>query len=258
MKPDDDTVDVKDIQKLRDIILGEEKDRLHKLDLRVSDIESRTSDVAEVLSPAMGRLVGDPTSRSGIEKPVVDIIRGAIKRDTESFADALFPVLGPAIRRSIADALSGLVQRINAALEHSFTVKGLKWRIQAARTGEPFAQIVLRNTMLYAIQEGFLIQRGSGLILASAHRDELLALDDDAVAAMLTAIQSFIQDSFGLPNDDPLRSAELGANPLGYQWANCSPSLCYQWHTTTLSARRTYASIGIDSRPFWEALERKP
>ena len=205
-----DSQPVDDLQRLQDLILGAEKDRLHKLDLRVSDIESRTSDVAEVLPAAMNRLVGDPASKPEFEKPVVDSIRGAIKRDTESFAEALFPVLGPAIRRAIADALKGLVQRINAALEHSFSIKGLKWRLEGARTGVPFAQIVLLHTMLYTVQETFLIQRDSGLILSSVHRDDLLALDEDAVAAMLTAIQSFIQDSFGIEGDEPLRSAEIG------------------------------------------------
>lgn len=195
---------------LRDIILGEEKDRLHRLDWRVSDLESRTSDIAEVLPAAMSRLAGDPASQPDFEKPVVSTIRNAIKRDTHSFAEALFPVLGPAIRRAVADALKGLVQRINVALENSFTVKGLRWRVEAARSGVPFAQIVLRHTMVYAIQEAFLIQRGTGLVLASVHRDETLALDEDAVAAMLTAIQSFIQDSFGSGMDEPLRSAELG------------------------------------------------
>jgi len=205
---------VDDMQLLRDIVLGEEKDRLHKLDQRVSDLELRTRDVAEVLPEAMNRLVADPASLPEIEKPVVTTIRGAIKRDTQSFADALFPVLGPAIRRAVADALKGMVQRINVALENSLTIKGLKWRLEAVRTGVPFAQIVLRHTMLYAVQEAFLIQRGSGLILASVHRDELLALDEDAVAAMLTAIQAFIQDSFGLSSDEPLRSAELGDRTL--------------------------------------------
>lgn len=198
------------MQRLRDLVMGEEKQRLHKLDRRISDLEARTADVAEVLPAAMSRVAQDPVSRPDFERPVVNTIRSAIKRDSHSFAEALFPVLGPAIRRAVADALKGLVQRINVALENSFTVKGLKWRLEAARTGEPFAQIVLRHTMLYAVQEAFLIQRGSGLVLASVHRDETLALDEDAVAAMLTAIQSFIQDSFGETADEPLRSAELG------------------------------------------------
>ncbi|MBT8062945.1 MAG: hypothetical protein KJO85_09690 [Gammaproteobacteria bacterium] len=198
------------MQRLRDLVMGEEKQRLHKLDRRVTDLEARTADVAEVLPAAMSRLAQDPVNRPDFERPVVNTIRSAIKRDSHSFAEALFPVLGPAIRRAVADALKGLVQRINVALENSFTIKGLKWRLEAARSGEPFAQIVLRHTMLYAVQEAFLIQRGSGLVLASVHRDETLALDEDAVAAMLTAIQSFIQDSFGETADEPLRSAELG------------------------------------------------
>ena len=212
---------VDDMQRLRDIVLGPEKERLRNLDHRVSDLESRTADVAEVLPAAMERLVGDAASLPAIERPVVKTIHGAIERDTETFAEALFPVLGPAIRRAVADALKGLVQRINVALENSFTIKGLKWRLESARTGVPFAQIVLRHTMLYAIQEAFLIQRDSGLILASVRRDEQLALEEDAVAAMLTAIQSFIQDSFGLSEDEPLRSAELGDRTL---WVINGPS----------------------------------
>ncbi|MDX1461020.1 MAG: hypothetical protein R3348_08185, partial [Xanthomonadales bacterium] len=187
---------VEDMERLRELILGEEQRILSRLDRRVTDLEARTADVAEVLPAAMARVADDPVNRPDFERPVVDTIRSAIKRDSYSFAEALFPVLGPAIRRAVADALSGLVQRINVALENSFTVRGLRWRVESARTGVPFAQIVLRHTMKYAIQEAFLIQRGSGLVLASVHRDESLALDEDAVAAMLTAIQSFIQDSF--------------------------------------------------------------
>jgi hypothetical protein len=209
-----DGTSVEDMERLQDLILGEEKDRLHKLDHRISDLESRTSDIAEVLPAAMSRVAADPASRPDFERPVVNTIRSAIKRDADSFAEALFPVLGPAIRRAVADALRSMVQRINVALENSFTIKGLRWRIESARTGVPFAQIVLRHTMLYAVQEAFLIQRGSGLVLAKVQRDETLTLDEDAVASMLTAIQSFIQDSFGESGDEPLRSAELGNRTL--------------------------------------------
>ena len=110
---------VDELERLQDLILGKEKDRLHKLDRRVSDLELRTADVAEVLPGALSRLVDDPVSKPDIEQPIVNTIRGAIKRDAHSFAEALFPVLGPAIRRAVADALKSLVQRINVALENS-------------------------------------------------------------------------------------------------------------------------------------------
>ena len=213
--PDDD------LGRLRRLLLGDEAGRLDRLDRRVSDPGARTEDVAEVLPGAMNRAIDDPVSRPQLERPIVDTIRSAIKRDTESFAEALFPVLGPAIRRAVADALKSLVQRINAALEHSFTVKGLRWRLEAARSGVPFAQVVLRETMLYAVQEVFLMQPRSGLVLASARRADTLALDQDAFSAMLTAIQGFIQDSFGMAADERLRSAELGDRTL---WTISGPS----------------------------------
>ena len=196
------------------LILGEEIGDLQSLRRRISNPESRTDDVAEVLPGAMNRVVDDPIARPEIERPIVHTIRGAIKHDAESFAEALFPVLGPAIRRAVADSLKSLVQRINVALENSFTIKGLRWRIEAARSGVPFGQIVLRETMLFAVQEVFLIQPESGLVLAKVRRDETLVLDEDAFSAMLTAIQAFIQDSLGMSTSEKLRSAELGDRSL--------------------------------------------
>ena len=203
-----------DLEQLQKLLLGEDLSRLNQLDQRVSDFESRVSDVAEVLPKVFERVAGDPILEAEIEKPMLQMIRSSIKRDTHIFAELLFPVIGPAIRRAVADALKSLVQRINVAMEHSFSIKGLRWRLEAARTGVPFGQVVLGHTMRYAVQETFLITRDTGLVLAHAHRDENLVLDEDAVAAMLTAIQSFIQDSLGMSADDPLRSAELGDRTL--------------------------------------------
>ncbi|MGB5487086.1 MAG: hypothetical protein WBN06_06835 [Lysobacterales bacterium] len=203
-----------DLERLQKLLLGEDRSRLNLLDKRVSDFESRTADVAEVLPDAFKRISNDPVLEAELEKPMLRTIRASIKRDAPAFAEYLYPVMGPAIRRAVADALKSLVQRINAAMEHSFSIKGLRWRLEAARTGVPFAQIVLSHTMRFAVQEAFLIARDTGIVLAHAHRDENLVLDEDAVAAMLSAIQSFIQDSLGMSPDDPLRSAELGDRTL--------------------------------------------
>jgi OOP family OmpA-OmpF porin len=205
---------VDDLERLRALILGEDKGRMDSLYERVTEPESRTSDVAEVLPGAMNRVIRDPLAAPQMERPIVDTIKSAIKHDTESFAEALFPVLGPAIRRAVADALRSLVQRINSAMEHSFTVKGLRWRMEAAKSGVPFGQVVLRHTMVYAVQEVFLIRADSGLIIASARREDTLLLDKDAFSAMITAIQAFVSDSFGASNGEPLRSAELGDRTL--------------------------------------------
>ena len=200
-----------DLERLQKLLLGDDHSRrLNLLDKRVSEFESRAADVAEVLPDAFERISKDPVLEEELEKPIIRSLRSAIKRDAHAVAEYLFPVMGPAIRRAVADALKSLVQRINAAMENSFSIKGLRWRLEAARNGVPFAQVILSHTMRFAVQEAFLIARDTGLVLAHAHRDENLVLDEDAVAAMLSAIQSFIQDSLGMGSDDPLRSAELG------------------------------------------------
>lgn len=211
-RPEDRRKD--DLERLQELLLDDDRNRLNKLDDRISGFENRVADVAEVLPTAFQRIAGDPVLEAEIEKPILNTIRTSIKRDAHVLAELLFPIMGPAIRRAVADALKSLVQRINVAMEHSFSIKGLRWRLESARSGVPFGQVVLSHTMRYAVQETFLIARDTGLVLAHAHRDENLVLDEDAVAAMLTAIQSFIQDSLGMAADEPLRSAELGDRTL--------------------------------------------
>ena len=77
-----------------------------------------------------------------LEQPFSACIEDSVQRNQGFFADILFPIMGPAIRRSISQALKGLVQQINQTLEHSLTVKGLRWRLEAARSGVPFAEVV--------------------------------------------------------------------------------------------------------------------
>ena len=117
-----------DLEKLRKLLLEEDRSRLNQLDQRLSDFDNRVSDVAEVLPTAFQRVAGDPVLEAEIEKPMLRTIRSSIKRDSHVFAELLFPVMGPAIRRAVADALKSLVQRINVAMEHSFSIKGLRWR----------------------------------------------------------------------------------------------------------------------------------
>jgi OOP family OmpA-OmpF porin len=112
--------------------------------------------------------------------------------------------------------MRGLVQQINQTLEHSLTLKGLKWRIQAARSGVPFGEIVLRNTLRYRVEEVFLIQGGSGLLIQHLSRDHKDSGDADAVSAMLTAIRDFARDTFdqGDRSDARLETIDAGDHTL--------------------------------------------
>ncbi|MCB1773268.1 MAG: hypothetical protein KDI88_06595 [Gammaproteobacteria bacterium] len=183
---------------LRQLLLGPEQAALRDIDEVLNDPRQRHQRVAESLPESLHRAYADsPTTLTrALDEPVAACIRSSVSRDPDFFGNILYPVMGPAIRRSISQAMRGLVQQINQTLEHSLTLKGLKWRLEAARTGLPFGEIVLRNTLRYRVEEVFLIQGGSGLLIQHLSQDRKESGDADAVSAMLTAIRDFARDTF--------------------------------------------------------------
>lgn len=182
---------------LKRLLIGTEQDDLAALRRALDDpaeqrqrVSAQLPDALEAAYEASPRRLTD-----ALDEPVEACIRESVHRDPAFFGDILYPVMGPAIRRAIRQAIRGLVQQINQGVEHSLTLKGLRWRLEAARTGLPFSEIVLRNTLRFRVEDAFLIQGGSGLLIA--HRGRTGEDDDhDAMSAMLTAIRDFARDTF--------------------------------------------------------------
>jgi len=131
-----------------------------------------------------------------IEPLLADTLRDVATRHPEKLADALQPIIGSAVRKAVSAAFAALLQRVNQALEHRFSVKSLRWRLEAARTGRPFAEIVLLHSLVYRVEQVFLVHRPTGLLLAHAATDPEDVRDPDQVAAMINVIEKFVRDAF--------------------------------------------------------------
>jgi OOP family OmpA-OmpF porin len=140
----------------------------------------------------------------------VESFKDTVRRDPRTFADAIFPVIGPAIRKYIANALAGIVQSINQGLNNTFTPRGLRWRWKAFRTGTSFGEIALRHSLVYRVEQVFLIHRETGLLLEHVMAEGIEAQSPEMVAAMLTAIQDFAKDSFQAEQGDALNAMSVG------------------------------------------------
>lgn len=129
------------LDELREILLEEDRRDLAAIRRRVDDPAVRAREMAEILPRALqiSEAADDARLSAALQNPVTHCIKQTIQRDTQTFADALFPVMGPAIRRAISEALQGLVESINAAVESSLTPRGLRWRL---RRGVPAAATV--------------------------------------------------------------------------------------------------------------------
>lgn len=196
---------------LRRLILGTEQSQIKALQERLDDPDIHASDLSKSLPQALilSSKQGNKLTTALIPT-VEEIVKLSVKRDQALFADALFPVMGPAIRKAISEAFKQMVQSLNTALEQSLSWEGLQWRIEAIRTGKPFAEIVLLHLLVYRVEQVFLIHKESGLLLQHVATHDEAFQDADLVSGMLTAIQDFVHDSFNLERQQNLNTVQIG------------------------------------------------
>src|SRR5271168_5316134 len=215
------------LSELRDILFHAERDELLALRERVHDPAHRARDVGEVLPEAVQLRAADGTDESLIEafRPTVErTLKESVQRDPQVIADALFPAMGPAIRRAITEYFRQLVQSFDQAMQHSFSAQGIKWRFEALRTGKSFSEIALMHSLVFRVEQVFLLHRETGLILQHLAAPEAEAQDSDMVSGMYTAVKDFMADSFGAGEQEKLEGepmeVQLGNNWL---WAQIGP-----------------------------------
>jgi OOP family OmpA-OmpF porin len=193
---------VEDLAELRELLLGAERRQLQNLERRLDAAGLTREELAELLPEAIVLRAGRDRQLARALAPTVENAIGeSVRRNPRQIATAIFPVLGPAIRKAIAEALAGLVASINSAVEHSISPRGLRWRLEAWRTGVPYAQIVLKHALVYRVEQVFLVHAETGLLLAHAWTPELPPSDPDLISGMLTAIRDFVADSFARDGD---------------------------------------------------------
>ena len=202
-----------DLETLRRILVGPEDTRIHRLEKRLDEPGTRADELSRVLPDAIVRCTakGQKIARS-LQPTIEESIRVSVQKNPEVLADAIFPLMGPGIRKAIASALMGMIQSFNQLLNHSFSIQGLKWRVEALRTRKPYAEIVLLNTLLYQVEQVFLIHRKNGLVLQHVVGPSVKFQDPDLVSGMLTAIQDFVRDSFDVAADQSLDTLRIGSD----------------------------------------------
>lgn len=203
------------MKELRLLILAPEQKELSQLKHRLDDSEVYAKETSNILPRAIRLSLGQSDDLTEAIQPSVEAaIKVSVKKDPSTLVEALFPVMGPAIRKAIAQALSSMLQTLNQTMENSLSFQGLKWRLESIRTGRSFAEIVMLKTLLYRVEQVFLIHKETGLLLQHLISPALLSKSDeiqdaDMVSGMFTAIQDFVRDSFGVKNQS-LEELQVG------------------------------------------------
>lgn len=201
-----------ELTELRRLLFGPEQARLDALQRHLEQIpQAGVEAVSEVLPQAIVRRAQQDLQLSHALAPTIeDAIKVSVKRDPRPLVEAIFPVMGPAIRKAIVQALEGMIQSLNASLEYSVSLRGWRWRWEALRTGKPFAEVVLLRTLMYRVEQVFLIHKHTGLLLQHVAGPAATSRDPDMISSMLTAIQDFVHDSFAVRSDEVLDTFRVG------------------------------------------------
>jgi len=206
---------------VRELLFGRETAQISQLQERLDNPEVRAQDVSRVLPEAVQACASDGDRLARALTPSVEVaLQESVRRHPSILTNAIFPIIGPAIRRASADAISRLVQTVNQALDHSLSLRGLKWRFEALRTGKSYAEIVLCRTLVYRVEQVFLIQRSAGLLLQQVAQPDVTPQNSDVVSGMLTAIRDFVSDSFRVESGEGLHTLEVGGLSV---WVESGP-----------------------------------
>jgi outer membrane protein OmpA-like peptidoglycan-associated protein len=200
-------------QELRELILAPEQEALERLRQRVDDPASRTEDVGSVVAEAIQlrrKQGGDEALSVALAPTIETALRESVRKDPGTLADALFPVMGPAIRRSILETLRAFLESFNQVLDQSLSLKGLQWRWEALRTGRSFTEVALLHSLVFRVEQVFLIHKKNGLSLGHAVAPAVAMQDPSLVSGMLSAIQDFVRDSFHTARGQGLNRMNVG------------------------------------------------
>ncbi len=209
--PDSSSTDEQSMAELRTLLLGPAEGQIAEVHERLTNPRRQLEEVSHVLPAAIAvRSREDDELTDALAPTVAAALERSVRKDPQPLADAIFPIMGPAIRKAIATALSGMVQSLNQSLTYSLSITGLKWRLEALRTGKSFAEVVMLHTLLFRVEQVFLIHKETGLLLHQASALGTQSQDADMVSAMLTAIQDFVHDSFTTPKGDDLETLKVG------------------------------------------------
>ncbi len=203
-----------EIEELRRILLAPEQYQLMQLHRRLDELEApdaQLNSLSKYLpeAVAINARKGDKLAKA-LSQTFSRTLDVTVQQDTETMVEGISPLVVPALRRGIRESFRSTRNAIKWALQYGVSLQGIKWQIEAMRSGRSFSEVVLSHTLRYRVEQVFLIHRISGLPLQHVVADSVKAQDGSLVSSMLTAIQDFVQDSFGTKAEEGLATLQVG------------------------------------------------
>ena len=206
-----------DLSELKTILFEKQRSEIDK---KIAEAEESANlitpeKIAKALPGAIDlNLKENPHEIGGKLKPTIEFaMEESVRENPAIITNIIYPIIGPAIRKSVSEAFRKMMQNTNRIAEEAMSLKGLKWRLEAALTGKSYSQIVLLNSLVYRVEHLFLIHKETGLLinhLVNPSVSKESVSDSDMVSSMFSAIQDFARDAFQENNQAGIRTLAVG------------------------------------------------
>ncbi|MEM1171886.1 MAG: OmpA family protein [Cyanobacteria bacterium P01_H01_bin.35] len=180
-------------------------------------IQNYPQEIAKALAPEIGAAMREQIKidkrqiSQALAPEMGTVIKDQITLEQNSIVDALYPVIGSTISKYMTEA----IREINDKISDTFSLKGIRRKIQATFRGVSEAELIISEIMVFTVQAVFLIHKESGLVIAEAQHSGREKLESEMVAGMLTAIRSFVNDCIVQSGDiSELNEIEYGDSKI--------------------------------------------
>lgn len=186
------------LQRLRELILREDRESFAQLRDMVQDARWFEQKANPLIEEHIEYLKKNFPKE--FNKVVERIVDKRIKDSQAAILDTIYPVLGMMIKKYVNHQFQELKEAIDRKVKEVLDAKRWRNRLKVWFLGVNNADLVLSDLGKPVIEEIFVIQRDSGLIIGNA--SITTTIDREAIAGMLTAIKSFVEDAFQREKED--------------------------------------------------------
>lgn len=200
------------LRQLKELLLHEDRDEIALLQAKIAELES-IIEKQEQLATRVNPIIDEKLEKYTADIPeklgptITESLKNEISNSKDQVVDALYPIIGKMIKKYIQQEFKILSEKINSQLQKSFSFKNWKRKFKAKVSGIEENNLVIQELAKTEIQEIFIIEKDSGILIANFSKSK--TIDKDVLSGMLTAIKSFVEDAFKTGNHN-LESIEYG------------------------------------------------
>lgn len=229
------------LQRLREILLHEDRDALAEVRNTLHDPIWFRNNANPVIEEHIEYLKNNFPKE--FNKSVEKIVDRRIKASQSEILDTIYPVLGSMIKKYLNYQLQLLREGIEERVKELTDTKNIWKRIKASLFGIKSSDLILSDMAKPKIEEIFVIQRDSGLLIGSVSREN--TIDKEAIAGMFTAIKAFIEDAFQRDDKEELELISYASYKI----------LIHNYHSYYLALALSGVVVGEDEEQFRSRLQ---